>query len=69
MKYKKLLLETEKEYYKVQPYFDITFPKPMSKIRKYFTRLIENDAIKFLNAFHTEFEKAIKTINKKLNKK
>jgi hypothetical protein len=58
LKFKQMLAETTKEYYAVQPLYEVRFLNPISNFRKYFIQLIDNEAICFLNYIHTEVEAA-----------
>ncbi|PKP12058.1 MAG: hypothetical protein CVU09_00750 [Bacteroidetes bacterium HGW-Bacteroidetes-4] len=58
-KFKELLLELKKEYHINQPHYELDFIKPLSNIRKYYNALIELEATKFLNDFHSEFKQAL----------
>lgn len=59
IKFKQLLLEVKKEYYIHQPNYEVDFLKPLSNIRKYYHAIIEFEAIRYLNALHTEVSAAL----------
>lgn len=59
IKFKQLLFEVKKEYYTHQPNFEVDFIKPLSNIRKYYHTIIEYEAIRYLNDFHTEISEAL----------
>jgi hypothetical protein len=59
IKFKQLLLEVKKEYYIHQPNYEVDFLKPLSNIRKYYHAIIEFEAIRYLNALHTEVSDAL----------
>lgn len=58
LKFKQMLAETTKEYYAVQPLYEVNFLNPISNFRKYFIHIIDNETIRFLNYIHSEIEKA-----------
>ena len=73
-KYIDLLQAVSKEHYQFQPLYKVNFPKPLSAKRKYYSSLIENGAIKFLNTSYTVIENASQRgkkywLNDTLNKK
>ncbi len=78
-KFQKLLNELKKESYQYQPYYDVAFIKPVNEKRKFYHALITNEAIRFLNDLHCQFETALNekekifwvtsTIDKKLKPK
>lgn len=64
LKYKQLILDTPKEYYTNQPFYEVDFIKPLSNIRKYYCNIIENEAIHFLNNLHAEVAASV-NVNEK----
>ncbi len=65
MKFKQDLNDLEKTYYQVQPSFELSFPNPLSNKRKYYTALIDHEAIRFLNNLHKAVEEAVNDNEKK----
>lgn len=65
MKFKQDLNELEKTYYQVQPSFELSFLNPLSNKRKYYTSLIDHEAIRFLNNLHKAVEEAVNDNEKK----
>lgn len=63
--FKEQLLKVKKEFYLYQPLYDNDFEKPFTPKRKYYTALIENEAIRYLNNVSTEFTNATSTNEKK----
>lgn len=63
-KFKELLVEQKKEYYINQPHYELDFVKPLSNIRKFYNVLIEYEAIRFLNGFHSEIKQALNNSEK-----
>lgn len=59
MKFKQDLNELDKTFYQVQPSFELSFPNPLSNKRKYYTALIDHEAIRFLNNLHRAVEEAV----------
>jgi hypothetical protein len=53
------LSELPKKVYSFQPQFKVSLPGNLINIRKYYSLLIENEAIAYLNDFHTEMKEAI----------
>lgn len=58
-KFKQLLSEVKKEYYSIQPNYEVDFIKPLSNIRKYYHAIIEHEATRFLNELHSEITDAL----------
>lgn len=54
VKYIQLAKELSREHYTIQPHHEVLFPKPLLNIRKFYVLIIENEAIRFLNNFHSE---------------
>lgn len=57
-KYNQLFVETLEIFPLSQPLYKVNFPKPFSKKRKYFHRLINNEAIQFFNASNQNIQSA-----------
>lgn len=55
-KYKELLQQVKKEHFAFQPNYEVDFPKPLLGKRKYYHALIENEATRYLNNFHSIME-------------
>ena len=51
-KFKQMILELHKEHYENQPLYEVDFLKPLTPFRKYYYAIIENEAIRYLNAIH-----------------
>ncbi|TAE87594.1 MAG: hypothetical protein EAY81_03945 [Bacteroidetes bacterium] len=57
-KFKELLNAVKKEDFAFQPVYELSFLKPLSNKRKYYHALIENEAIRYLNAIYSIFDGA-----------
>lgn len=57
-KFKELLNAVKKEDFSFQPVYELSFFKPLSNKRKYYHALIENEAIRYLNAIYSIFDGA-----------
>jgi hypothetical protein len=64
-KFIELAHQVKKEFYSFQPQFQVDFPKPLSVRRKYYHALIDNEATRYLNAFHQEMSAALNDEEKK----
>jgi hypothetical protein len=53
------LSELKKNVYSFQPHYTVSLPGNLINIRKYYSLLIENEAIEYLNDFHKEMKKAV----------
>ena len=60
-KIRQLLSEIKEENYKTPPKYEVTFIKPLSNIRKYYQKIIDNEDINYLNELHTAISN---TLNK-----
>jgi len=56
--FKQQLINTEKEYFVYQPNYELDFSKPLTSYCKYYQKIIENEAIKFLNDISEEISNA-----------
>lgn len=52
-KYQQLLYELSMENFAQQPLYELSFPKPLTPKRKFYSAIIANEAIRFLNSIHT----------------
>ena len=64
-KFIELTQQVKKEFYSFQPLYQVAFPKPLTARRKYYHALIDNEAIRYLNAFHQEMSAALNDEEKK----
>jgi hypothetical protein len=64
-KFIELTQQVKKEFYSFQPLYQVDLPKPLTARRKYYHALIENEAIRYLNAFHQEMSAALNDEEKK----
>lgn len=64
-KFVELTQQVKKEFYSFQPLYQVDFPKPLTARRKYYHALIDNEAIRYLNAFHQEMLAALNDDEKK----
>jgi len=64
-KFKELLLGISKEDFSFQPLYEVVFEKPLTAKRKYYHALIENEAARYLNDFHSIIAGAEKVVEKK----
>ena len=64
-KYKELLLGLSKEAFSFQPLYEVVFEKPLTAKRKYYHALIESEAARYLNDFHSIIAGAEKVNEKK----
>lgn len=63
--FKDQMLKIKKEFYLFQPIYNIDFEAPFTAKRKYYLKLIDNEAIKYLNNVYSEFNNATSTNEKK----
>lgn len=53
------LSELKRSKYSFQPLFEVVLPGKLNNLRKYYSSLIENETIDYLNDFHKEMKNAI----------
>jgi hypothetical protein len=58
VKFKMLLSEIERASYKFQPAYEVEWPKPSTPKREYFTTIIENELVSYLNDYYGEMRLA-----------
>jgi len=63
--FKEQMLSIKKEFYQFQPIYNIDFEAPFTEKRKYYLKLIDHEAIKYLNNVYSEFNNATSTNEKK----
>lgn len=64
-KFKELMLGLSKQDFSFQPLYEVVFEKPLTAKRKYYHALIENEATRYLNGFHSIISCAEKVNEKK----
>jgi hypothetical protein len=52
------LSELKRSKYSFQPHFKVSLPGNLNNIRKYYSLIIENEAVDYLNDFHKEMKEA-----------
>lgn len=53
------IYETKRKVNSFQPHFKVSLPGNLNNIRKYYSLIIENEAIEYLNDFHKEMKETI----------
>lgn len=64
-KYKQDLSERRTAKIQFQPLYEVSFPKALNNRRKYYVRIIENEATNYLNYVHSEIEQSTNSNQKK----